>query len=64
MILNGQPRPLDGPALASDLLIREGFDLARVAVMLNGQIVARADLGATLVHDGDRLEVVAFVGGG
>jgi len=33
-------------------------------VELNRDIVPRANWGATDLHDGDRLEIVHFVGGG
>jgi len=36
----------------------------RVAVELNREIVPRAQWDATQLQDGDRLEVVHFVGGG
>jgi sulfur carrier protein len=36
----------------------------RVAVELNGEIVPRAHWVETIVEEGDRLEVVHFVGGG
>jgi len=36
----------------------------RVAVELNRQIVPRAQWNDTRLQDGDRLEIVHFVGGG
>jgi sulfur carrier protein len=36
----------------------------KVAVERNGEIVPRAAHGATLLADGDRLEIVVAVGGG
>jgi sulfur carrier protein len=36
----------------------------RVAVELNREIVPRAQWDDTQLHDGDRLEIVHFVGGG
>ena len=30
----------------------------------NGQIVPRAEFGAAVLKDGDKLEIVSFVGGG
>ncbi len=36
----------------------------RVAVELNREIVPRAKWESTSIHEGDRLEIVHFVGGG
>lgn len=51
------------PAVA-DLL--QDLDLAgrKVAVERNGEIVPRGAHASTLLIDGDRLEIVAAVGGG
>jgi sulfur carrier protein len=40
------------------------IDPRRVAVELNLDILPKADYGQTLLSDGDRLEIVHFVGGG
>jgi sulfur carrier protein len=36
----------------------------RVAIELNREIVSREQWPQTRLHDGDRLEIVHFVGGG
>jgi thiamine biosynthesis protein ThiS len=41
-----------------------GLDAARVAIEHNGTIVPQDCFAATALNDGDRLEVVQFVGGG
>ena len=40
------------------------YDLKRIAVEINGQIVPKAKYAETLLKDGDVVEVVSFVGGG
>lgn len=45
-------------------LIAEGYNISRVAVELNGEIVSKSDFGKVELKDGDSLEVVSFVGGG
>ncbi len=40
------------------------YDLKRIAVELNGEIVPKAEYGNTVLKDGDVVEVVSFVGGG
>ncbi|MCC8141928.1 MAG: sulfur carrier protein ThiS [Lachnospiraceae bacterium] len=47
-----------------DYLVAAGYDEARVAVERNGEIVAKACYGDTVLADGDELEIVSFVGGG
>jgi thiamine biosynthesis protein ThiS len=47
-----------------ELLERLNIDPRRVAVEHNLVIVRRAAFAATLVGDGDRVEIVNFVGGG
>jgi sulfur carrier protein len=67
VILNGQPRSFDSLAMSANLeqLIGElGLKGDRVAVELNGEIVSRVRWVETIVKEGDRLEVVHFVGGG
>jgi len=51
-------------ALSSLIVEKLGMKADRVAVELNRQIVSRGEWESTLVEDGDRLEIVHFVGGG
>jgi sulfur carrier protein len=67
IVLNGQPRAVDlDPATATveGLLAALEMKQDRVAVERNGEIVRRPEWAATLVHSGDRFEIVHFVGGG
>jgi len=41
-----------------------GLDVRKVAVERNLEIVPRSAYAATILGDGDRLEIVNFVGGG
>lgn len=41
-----------------------GYDPKRVAVELNGDIVAKSQYESVIFADGDTAEVVSFVGGG
>lgn len=61
--INGTDTPCDGMSVA-EWLASAGFERDRVAVELNGGIVPRAEYDATRLEDGDKLEVVRFVGGG
>lgn len=62
--INGEPREFaDGLTVAS-LVSELGMKADRVAVELNLEIVPRANWDATHLKDGDKLEIVHFVGGG
>jgi len=41
-----------------------GIDPRRVAVELNMDIVSKSAYETTILQDGDRMEIVQFVGGG
>lgn len=62
--LNGEPHTLDGPLSVTDLLTRLSIDPRRVAVEYNFVILKRPMFEVTLVNEGDRIEIVNFVGGG
>ena len=67
LILNGQPRvfeTLSSPVSLEILIGELGLKGDRVAVEHNGEIVPRGIWGKASIGDGDRLEVVHFVGGG
>ena len=62
--LNGDPYELDQPLSVQELLERLQIDPRRVAVEHNLVILKRHAFVTTLVGDGDRIEIVNFVGGG
>lgn len=62
--LNGQDHALPGPMSLAALVERLGLDMRKIAVERNLEIVPRSAYGATALSDGDRLEIVNFVGGG
>jgi len=62
--LNGEPYELDEPITVVDLLLQLSIDPRRVAVEHNLEILKRQLFADTLVHNGDRVEIVNFVGGG
>ncbi|MBQ2823283.1 MAG: sulfur carrier protein ThiS [Oscillospiraceae bacterium] len=45
-------------------LTESGYDLKRVAVEINGDILPKSQYESTLFQDGDSIEIVSFVGGG
>ena len=62
--VNGQSMDRQGLRTVQDLLDKRGWKAARVAVEHNGAILKREDFSTTVLSDGDKLEVVRFVGGG
>jgi sulfur carrier protein len=65
--LNGVERVFENLGESPDmtqLVSALGFRADRVAIERNGEIVPRATWGSTPVAEGDRLELVHFVGGG
>ena len=67
IVLNGQPRTvaLDPTAATLEgLLAALEMKQDRIAVERNGEIVRRTEWAATPVENGDRFEIVHFVGGG
>jgi len=64
LFINGEERPFVGVATLAELIDHLGMKGDRVAVELNREIVPRAQWNDTRLRDGDRLEIVHFVGGG
>ena len=64
IVLNGQPKLLDGPLDVAGLIASLGFAGKRIAVERNGEIVPRSAYAQTMLSPGDRIEIVVAVGGG
>lgn len=62
--VNGEPRELDPNSTVAVLLATLGLSERPVAVERNAEIVPRAQHATTTLQEGDRLELVQFVGGG
>lgn len=63
LTVNGEERETAASSVAA-LLDELGLPHQKIAVEQNLAIVARSAYGATPVADGDRIEIVQFVGGG
>jgi thiamine biosynthesis protein ThiS len=63
LFINGEERQLEVTTV-STLVEQLGMKSDRVAVELNREIVPRADWAKAALRDGDKLEIVHFVGGG
>ena len=62
--VNGRPRTVDAPASLAELVRMLGLEGKRIAIERNGEIVPKSRYASTRVDAGDRLEIVAAVGGG
>jgi len=63
-MVNGESRTAAPGTTVAGLLASMGIDPARVAVERNQDVVPRRSWDQAPLADGDRIEVVAFVGGG
>jgi thiamine biosynthesis protein ThiS len=63
LIINGERQALLAETLSA-LVEQLGMKSDRVAIELNREIVPRDQWAGTRLADGDRLEIVHFVGGG
>lgn len=62
--VNGNETQLDGSLTIAGLLEKFSVDPTRAVVELNGSIVERARASEVELCEGDRVEIVRFVGGG
>ena len=64
LMVNGEEQQVEPTTTVKQLLSSLGLEDTLVAVERNEEVVPRALHESTRLSDGDRLEVVQFVGGG
>jgi sulfur carrier protein len=64
LTINGENREFSSIRTLSDLVTHLGMKADRVAIELNRELIPRDRWNATQLSDGDKLEIVHFVGGG
>ncbi|KQY32253.1 thiamine biosynthesis protein ThiS [Caulobacter sp. Root1455] len=64
LLLNGEERHIAGVVSIADLVSALGLDARKVAVERNLEIAPRSTYADTALADGDRIEIVTFIGGG
>lgn len=64
LIINGEDRTLTGVTDVAGLIAALALNPRKVAVERNLEIVPRSLYASTVVADGDRFEIVHFIGGG
>ena len=62
--VNGETKAFSQPLTVAQLLVGCGLDSRKVAVERNLEIVPRSGYDVEMVRDGDRIEIVHFIGGG
>lgn len=64
IIINGESRAFDHAPTCAELISELRLAGKRIAMERNGEIVPRSQFSACVLQDGDKLEIVAAVGGG
>lgn len=64
LTLNGERREFSGLTHVASLVAALGLEVRKVAVERNLEIVPRSAYETTNLADGDRIEIVHFIGGG
>ncbi len=64
LVVNGEARAFEAVDTLSALVSGLGLDPRKVAVERNLEIVPRSLYAATALAEGDRIEIVHFIGGG
>lgn len=62
--LNGKKETLDGSMSVANLLTKRNIRPEVVTVEVNDQVVHRASFPSTVIKEGDRVEIVFYMGGG
>lgn len=61
--VNGKNLDISGKTV-SEYLLKAKYQIARIAVEKNGEIIPKSQYDLTFFEDGDVVEIVSFVGGG
>jgi sulfur carrier protein len=64
ILINGETRELPNNLTIAEAIASLGLTGKRIAVECNGEIVPRSLHTKHYLHEGDRVEIVAAVGGG
>jgi thiamine biosynthesis protein ThiS len=62
--INGESRDVAAQITLAELVQQLALAPERLAIELNQRVVRRADWQQTAINEGDRVEIVHFVGGG
>ncbi|MBF1354877.1 MAG: sulfur carrier protein ThiS [Mogibacterium diversum] len=62
--VNGKEIEYTSGMTVQDLVISLSYSTSRIAVERLGEIIPKKNYVDTLINDGDKLEIVCFMGGG
>lgn len=62
--INGESKEKYSGNTVEEMIAKEGYQKSQIAVEINGVIVSKQTYNDTVIHSGDVIEVVSFVGGG
>ncbi len=63
VIINGNAVDAAGKTV-SQYILQTDYNISRVAIELNGDILPKSQYDSTILNDNDVVEIVGFVGGG
>lgn len=64
LIINGKEEIIDTDLTISEFVATKSLNPNVIVIELNAQIIDRANWDKIQLSDGDKLEVISFVGGG
>jgi len=64
IIINGETKEFEKELTLEDIIISLGLEGKVMAAAVNMEIVKQDKWSETVLHDGDKLELLDFVGGG
>ena len=64
IVVNGSTFQIEAGSTLADLLQQLELDKTMVAIEQNAEIVPKTEFSVRVLEDGDRVEIVHFVGGG
>ena len=64
IIVNGKQQVIAPKTTLECFLTQNAYPTRRIAVEYNGQIITRDEYARLFLKEGDKLEIVRFVGGG
>ena len=62
--INGKTLTLSAPKTLGAYLDENNYRQTYIAVEKNGEILPKSEYDTTYLNDGDKIEIVSFVGGG
>lgn len=62
--LNGEKHTLETGSNIVDLIEKLGLNMDKLAIERNLEIVPKSKFTMTIIEEGDKLEIVHFIGGG